>query len=241
MPTLPLDHPEPFAATLGVMLYPGTDNHDQAKARAFAAWWLAEPICLFHDAGHRLSYESLARIIMDGGELLHDVDERWWSGTATGELLKALFALFWADKSLASWNNAVKIAGLVATSAKAKSSRSSYWEARRRFVSVAHLWGAWSIREGNFQTRPDVGYDGYADFQSFLTEAEILRRWGQSWRQPRVGSKPPLPSDLWCVPENWEPPKRETGWPETGMIPRLALPARLLATVRPAGRPRNSG
>ena len=36
MPILPLDHPEPFAATLGVMLYPGADNDDPLKARAFA-------------------------------------------------------------------------------------------------------------------------------------------------------------------------------------------------------------
>jgi hypothetical protein len=26
MPILPLDHPDPFAATLGVMLYPGADD-----------------------------------------------------------------------------------------------------------------------------------------------------------------------------------------------------------------------
>jgi hypothetical protein len=35
MPILPLDHPEPFAATLGVMLYP--DEADTPKARAYAA------------------------------------------------------------------------------------------------------------------------------------------------------------------------------------------------------------
>jgi hypothetical protein len=39
MPVLPLDHPEPFAAVLGVMLYPGTDEDDRRKARAFA------PVC----------------------------------------------------------------------------------------------------------------------------------------------------------------------------------------------------
>jgi hypothetical protein len=37
MPILPLDYPEPFAATLGVMLYPATDEADARKARAFAA------------------------------------------------------------------------------------------------------------------------------------------------------------------------------------------------------------
>ena len=41
MPVLPLEHFEPFAATLGVMLYPGLDEDDQRKARAFAAQWLA--------------------------------------------------------------------------------------------------------------------------------------------------------------------------------------------------------
>ena len=43
MPILPLDHPEPFAATLGVMLYPEIDEVDPPKARAFAAQWLASP------------------------------------------------------------------------------------------------------------------------------------------------------------------------------------------------------
>ena len=52
-------------------------------------------------------------------------------------------------------------------------------------MSVAHLWAAWCFREGKFELHPDVGYDGYADFQSFLTESEILRQWGRSWRAPR--------------------------------------------------------
>jgi hypothetical protein len=30
MPILPLDHPDPFAATLGVMLYPGADDDPPA-------------------------------------------------------------------------------------------------------------------------------------------------------------------------------------------------------------------
>ena len=33
MPALPLDHPEPFAATLGVMLYPVTDEVDPPNGR----------------------------------------------------------------------------------------------------------------------------------------------------------------------------------------------------------------
>ncbi len=240
MPILPLDHPEPFAATLGVMLYPGTGD-DPPKARAFATQYLAEPLRRFHDAGHQLSYEALARIAMDAGHPLNDLDDRWWGGTATGELFKALFALFTTNPALVSWNNAVRIAELTATRAKASGSRSSMWNARSHFLSVAHLWGAWSIREGKFKTIPDVGYDGYADLQSFLTEAEILRQWGQTWRPPRASSRPLLPPDVWHVPENWEPPIRQPGWPETGKVPGLTLPEDLLAGLKPAGRPRKRG
>jgi hypothetical protein len=68
MPILPLDAPEPYAATLGVMLYPGTDESDQAKARAYAARCLAVPLRRFHQDGHRLSYEALASIAEDAGQ-----------------------------------------------------------------------------------------------------------------------------------------------------------------------------
>ncbi len=46
MPILPLDHPEPYSATLGVMLYP--DEADAPKARAYAAQYLARAFRHFH-------------------------------------------------------------------------------------------------------------------------------------------------------------------------------------------------
>jgi hypothetical protein len=241
MPILPLDHPEPFSATLGVMLYPGVDDDEPLKARTFAARWLGKPIQWLHEAGHQISCETLLRIAVDGGHQLDDLDDRSWGGTATGELLKALWALSNTNAALTSWNNAVRIAELTATRANASGSRSAHWDARRRFLSVAHLWGAWSIREGRFDARPDVGYDGYADFQSFLTEAEILRGWAQTWQPPRSKSKPLLPADVWHVPENWTPPMRQRGWPDTGKVPVLRLPEDLLAELKPAGRPRKRG
>jgi len=65
---LPLSHPEPFAATLGVMLYPGTDDADVRKARAFAAHYLAEPVRRFIADGYKLSSETLLALFTDGGE-----------------------------------------------------------------------------------------------------------------------------------------------------------------------------
>jgi hypothetical protein len=242
MPILPLEHPEPFAATLGVMLYP--DEADVAKARAFASHWLSTPLKRFHEAGYRLQYEQLARISEARGELT-DLDQRWCDGTAVGDLFKTYFALTYTDFAngrgappFASWNNAARIVELAATRAKKSGSRTTLFAAKARFRAVAHLWGAWSIREGRFETRPEVGYDGYADFQSFLTEAEILRDWGQNWRPRRSAATSPLPADVWRVPDDWRPLPRNSSWPQTGKVPCLELPAELLKSLRPAGRPR---
>jgi hypothetical protein len=122
---------------------------------------------------------------MDGGALLSDLDERWWGGLATGELFKALFILAKNHPALASWENAIMIYKVCAMRAGSKGSRTDLWRERSRFRSVAHLWGAWSIREGKFESRPEAGYDRWADFQCFLAEAEILRDFGQRWRPSR--------------------------------------------------------
>jgi hypothetical protein len=238
MPILPLDYPEPFSATLGVMLYPGMDEADAPSARAFAAQYLAKPIRRLYEAGHALSDVALARITMDAGQRLTDLETRWWGGSATGEMFKTLFALANTDPGLASWSNAIKIAEK--TAARCSGSRTSFWDARRTFLSVAHLWAAVSIRERRFAQYPELGYDGYADFQSFLAEAEILRHWGQTWRAPRAKSEPPLPPDVWCIPENWEPPPRRPGWPKTGRIPYLTISPEFLAELKRSGRPRQA-
>jgi len=236
MPDLPLDYPEPFAATLGVMLYPGVDNDDPPRARAFAAGWLAGPLQRFHDAGYKLSYDTVVQIATEAGFEFHDLDERWAAGTATGELFKVLWALFNTRRSLTSWNNAIRIAEANARP-RARSGRSAQWEDRTRFLSVAHLWAAWMIREGQFTTDPNVEYDGLDDFQSFLAEAEILRDFGQTWRPSRARSKPFLPADVWRVPDGWRPPDRRPGWPETGKVPIMTLSDDLMARLKPAGRP----
>jgi hypothetical protein len=236
MPILPFDHPEPFAATLGVMLYPGTDEDDRRKARTFAAKWLAEPFRRFREVGGRLSNDELERLVMDGGVLLSDLDDRWWGGLATGELFKALFILAKNRPALASWENAIMIYKVSAMRTGSKGSRTDLWRERSRFRSVAHLWGAWSIREGKFESRPEAEYDGWVDFQCFLAEAEILRDFGQRWRPSRAKSEPPLPPDVWCVSSDWKPPPRRVGW-----LPDLRLPDDLMAKLKPAGRPRKAG
>jgi hypothetical protein len=225
MPFLPLDHPEPYSATLGVMLYP--DEVDAPKARAYAAQYLASAFTRFREAGGILPNDVVAPVLMDAGQPLTDLEERWRGGRATGEAFKTFFALANTDPALASWNNAIKVAELIAKRFKVKGARTDLWDAKRRFLSVAHLWAARSIREGKSFVHLEVGYDASADFQSFLTEAEILRKWGQTWRPPRAKSEPPLPRNVWQVvrTENliridWasDSPERHRRWPHCSAL-----------------------
>src|SRR6516162_6909277 len=113
-----------------------------------------------------------------------------------------------------------------------KGGRTKLLQAKDRFLSVAHLWVARAIREGKSFQKPEAGSDASVDFQMFLAEAEILRHWGQTWRQPRAKSGPPLSPDVWRVPDGWESPARRSGWPKTGMIPRLTLSKELIAELK---------
>jgi len=229
MPTLPLDHPEPFSAVLGVMLYPGTNDGDPVKARAFALHWLATPIQRCEQAGHKIPREILLRLATDGGQRLDDLDQRCTGGRTTGELFIILWALFNTDPRLATWNNAIKIAEQLA-GRTSSGSRSLLWAVRSRFLAVAHLWAAWVIRGGKFER-------GYDDFQAFLAEAEILRDFGQTWQPQRAESKPLLPHDIWRVSENWKP---ELPQSEIVKLHALTLPEHLLSSLKPAGRPRKA-
>jgi hypothetical protein len=133
MPILPLDYPEPFTATLGVMLYPATNDEDAPRAGAFAAQVLAEPVRRLREAGFHLSYEALARIVMDAGQRLTDLDKRWWGGSAIGEVFQILLILAHTHPKLASWDNAIEYTEMIAARDKVKGSRANLWEARSVF------------------------------------------------------------------------------------------------------------
>ena len=109
MPILPLDHPEPSFATLGVMLYPATDEADTLKARAYAAQVLAKAFRRFQEEGGGPPFETLGPIYLDAGEPLDDLEERWWGGRVTGEVFKTLFLLANTEPPLASWKHAIQI------------------------------------------------------------------------------------------------------------------------------------
>lgn len=232
MPILPLE-PEPFAATLGIMLYPGEDESDRGKARAFASHYLAKPIRKFVEDGGSLNQESLLKLTTSGGERLDDLEKRWREGLWAGEILKAYFILSWNTPKQASWEKAIGYAVDAASIAKVSGVRSSFKKAQKQFETVAHLWGAWAIREGKFTHDPETGYEARIDFQAFLAESEILRDWGQNWKPGYAKAKTPLPANVWRVPDDWHPPKREDGWPQIGVIPHMTFDEEYFGRLKP--------
>ena len=240
MPYLPLNSPEPFSATLGVMFYPGTGDADRRKARAFAAQYLAGPIQQASQEGFELDYELLLTVATSKGERLLDLEDRLYWGSAVGQMFKSFFAMANTDPSLASWHRSAALAKRQTEGSHKKGSRRSLERAIGEFAPVVHLWGAWAIRNGQFSPRPEVGYDYLDDFFSFIAEAEILRQQAEQWPGTRKDARPPLPKDPWRAPPDWQPPARQDGWPDTGRIPVLEIPPDVLSTLKPTGRPRKT-
>src|SRR6476646_2700477 len=206
MPVRPVDYPEPFAAVLGTMLYPNED--EAAQRRAVAAHYLAEPIRRFEAAGGALPYDDLSRIVKDGGARLDDLDQRWWGGTVMGELFKIMFALANHNPERASGEYSARIVEKYATAAKVSGARTSIMAAKRCFLTVAHLWGAYSISGRKLRESVEVHYHYADDFESFLTQAEILRKWGQTWKADAALATSALPAGTWARPEIWPPAPR---------------------------------
>lgn len=232
---LPLDHPEPLAATLGIMLFPGAEESNRRKAAAYASQVAAGAVRLANEDGHHVSYETLLRLTLDAGERPDDLDRRWQRGIWTGDLTNIYFMLAGNQPKLASWESAIKVMVKATAKAKTAGSRSLLRKAKSEFASVAHLWAAWTMRldEGSAFARFDG--DRYVAFQHFLHESEVIRDWGQSWKQSRAKAKPPLPDDVWRVPDDWQRPDGPE-WPEYWTRTGFGLSRDMLDELKPTGR-----
>lgn len=237
MPQLPLDYVEPFAALLGKMLYPGTDEQDCRKAETFVSQYLAEPLRQFRDQGGQIKIEDLYRLATGPTEILEDLQDRWWAGQATGEITKVLIALYQSDSKLASWKNAVGIV-VKCTGSGRGTGRSTFMKYRTRFGSVAHLWAAWRLRGGRFAADALSGNSLAIDFRRFVCEAERIRLWGQGFRPERAKSEPLFDCEMWTAPEEWLAPLAYPQWPGEDWVPPIEATPEQLQGLRPAGRPR---
>ncbi len=186
MLTLPLDHEEPFAATMGVMLYPDQPE----KAETYAKWHLSQAIQKAIANGHEFAYETMRTYAYAKPFCEHEVRLRRRMGLAVGTLLKTAFAISGTDERRVSWRNAQKIVANETGNSKSKAGMKSLEAWRLRFMPVAHLWGAFELR-GRIIVPPGItDFDGNLEFLYFLAEAECLRAWGQSFVAPRAKAVP---------------------------------------------------
>jgi hypothetical protein len=232
MPDLLLDVPDPFSSTLGIMLYPDLSEEEVGKAKTYASQFVAEPLRRAIKAGHRPRYETLIKIATGGGADLDDVEKRFEQGLWVGDIYKAYYALAESHRGYASMENAMRIADRAAAASKSSGSRTGFFEAKKRYASVAHLWAAWSLRNGSFSTNSLADYGGFEDFLAFLKVSEIFRDWGQTWRPGHANAVHPLPEDVWRVPESWLPGIEQVGWPVV-RIPPLSLPEHCFDGLKP--------
>jgi hypothetical protein len=217
------------------MLYPGLGAEDRNRAAAFTAQYLAGPLLELHQQGGSIGYDDLLRIATTDQVPLNKLVDRTLHGRAVGEMFKVMIALAHAEPALASWNNAARIVSHEAKKNRGPSARSMLWAAKAEFGPVAHLWGALSIR-GDFVADVDAGLTLVDDFKTFLTESEVLREWGQTFRAPRVDAQPPLQEEVWRVDPAWlaKHPIRKKARP--GHVPHITLSGEHLSLLRSAGQ-----
>lgn len=236
MLTLPLDQKEPFAASLGVMLYP-----DKAeKAEAFAKWFVSRAIQKEIAGGNKVAYEAIRKFAVADLPCKRDVDLRLRMGLAVGTLLKVAFAIWGTDKRLVSWRNAQKIVANETGNSRWRAGVKSLEAWRLKFMVVAHLWCAFVLRGGRIVPSGVTDFDGDLEFRYFLAEAECLRAWGQSFVVPREKAVPLLPERMWRTPVDWEPPRPdfEGPGPARGIIQATELFPEQAALLNFPGRPR---
>jgi hypothetical protein len=210
MPALPLNAAEPVTAVLGVMLYPA--DEDIAARDCWEALTLAPVVAQLRTEHGNGDVRLLDWILAHCGPFSvgqEDLVERWRGGTMTGELVSVLLWLTANRPDLASWS---KAAEWLEAMGKKGFTRSAIYQYKRRFVRVAHLWGAYSINARMI-----------GDLQAFLALSEQIRSWGQSWRRDDRGARPLFGNDMWLPPEGWTHP--DPDWPERIKIPHYDLPS----------------
>jgi hypothetical protein len=238
MPILPLENDEPFALTLGVMLYPEADGAAPSEqALAYRSHYLAEPIRRLFAADRVLPYLYLAQLAVDSGQPLRDIEQRWKMGLAAGQLLWIAYTLGKQQPDKCSWGNAVRLLEAQRGRKRVAGSRTSLMQAKAMFESVIHLWAAWCVREPEGWASDDGEYAGLRQYLRFLDDAGAFLEWGRGFHGEAAKSECMLTADAWVPAVDWGRRRAELMDPLPGKIPLVALNESDIAALRLRGRP----
>lgn len=235
MPILPIDHPEPFAATLGIMLYPSEKPPDPQKADTFTGAYLVGPLKEFRRRGLDLRPEAEAIITPETGASIKDWPTRWRHGIAAGEVYRRYISLAAQTPKFASLNRARELHELEHAYQVNLIQKNNLKIICRIFRPVMHLWAALPDLQHRIAATQEDNYS--VAFEQFLLDAHALLVTGQQWRHKRNAAKPLLDAKRWRFPDGWKSPLAGPGWPEQVLVPGLTLDESSLQGFRTAGRP----
>lgn len=217
MPYLPLNLPDPYGIVMSRMLFP---NEEDVEAAAMQAGNILQGglKCAIRD-GVAVSPKLLLRATAYAGQV-ENLEATWKEAFWAGDLTAYLHEMWIRDQKLASWEKAAELLTKHKAVAKKSGSRSAFMAAKSRFYPVLHLWGAYAIRGWHIGGDPAKNYTDFADFEAFLSEAEVLLEWLEGC----IFVKGHSPDRMWRIPEWWVPEPRMPRWPALRRICRLDLP-----------------
>jgi len=173
-------------------------------------------------------------------------------GRRAGIIVAILWGLICSNPSTASWQAAIEEAQTRTTRRKKglPATEPLFRDCLKNFRPVLHLLGARTLRrpvlrpQGNIVDRivdltsdPSVGYSRDIDLLFFAAEANALQEHLRAWDQRRPQRSPNLNGRMFELDASWNPPPRQSGWPDTGRLKRRLLePGFELKRPRP-GRP----
>lgn len=238
MPVLPLDHPEPFAAILGIMLYPGQGQEQRRNADTFTRYYLAEPLAEYERKGHRLSPEQKPVVRPTPSQPPKDWVTVWRRGQAAGEVCRLYMSLAAQHHPVASINSARKIYERETREHPKAIRKNNLRIACRDFRPVMHLWAALPDLLERSCGAALSNRNFLLQFDRFLLDAHAILKSGQNWRQKRNKAEPLFGAGCWTFPKNWQPRARTIGWPGAVMVPARGLNSGQISDLKPSARPR---
>jgi len=234
---LPVYRGDVCGSLLGAMLFPS----DPAKADTCAAQLLTKgPLQAYRQAGYRLSLtQDITFLDALGREISSKVIEtQRLHGNRAGEVVKTLWALICSRPDIATWDSAIWVVEGVWAGERHRAGRATFRADLSEMRAVLHLWGALALRDYQLLADPSVGYDGLDDLTAFMSEAMALRQQLCQWRNGRNQPDTLLAGDAFGPWIGWQPHEPRPGWPATGRIYAVSLPASVRIPVRrPSGRP----
>ncbi len=227
---LPIFFGDIWSSVRALMAFPD----DMVAAKSYAAQMVSRVMPSFMTAGNDLTSTQrleLHEALDPRNPSKDEIEDRVRMGTDVGEILFYLWGLICSQPESATVETAIAMAVDYPRKGRTSGGRSKFRSSLSIMAPVLHLLGAWQLRDARLHAGCADGYDGLTDLGAFMTEAMALRQALEKWdsdgrhiaHQSRQSGY--LARDFFGPWIGWQPHEHRPGWPLTGMIPALSIPA----------------